>query len=264
MRSIPQNPRSAHRAHPGAAGGRQSRPGGGRTEAAAGTPIPRTRGCSRWRAGWRWPRDDRAAARKAFEQALAANPRDNGALTGLVGLDIEAGRKAEARQRVEARLALDAERPVRAGDGGARLRGPGARRQGRGGVAGGGRGRPRTTSRRSAALCRIYYRQNRLGAGAGGGREDGAAAAESAAPQTLAGFLLEAQGRSAKPRPATSGPSQLDPRAAAAANNLAWIYASSGQNLDRALQLAQVAKASLPDVARGQRHAGLGATTRRA
>jgi tetratricopeptide (TPR) repeat protein len=38
-----------------------------------------------------------------------------------------------------------------------------------------------------------------------------------------------------------------DPQAAVAANNLAWIYASKGQNLDVALQLAQTAKAKLPD-----------------
>jgi predicted Zn-dependent protease len=32
-----------------------------------------------------------------------------------------------------------------------------------------------------------------------------------------------------------------------ASNNLAWIYASHGEQLDRALQLAQAAKAELPD-----------------
>src|SRR6185295_18219927 len=35
--------------------------------------------------------------------------------------------------------------------------------------------------------------------------------------------------------------------AAVAANNLAWIYAEEGQNLDVALQLAQTAKAQLPE-----------------
>ena len=34
-----------------------------------------------------------------------------------------------------------------------------------------------------------------------------------------------------------------------AANNLAWIYAEDGTNLDQALQLAQTAKAQLPDSA---------------
>jgi Tfp pilus assembly protein PilF len=38
----------------------------------------------------------------------------------------------------------------------------------------------------------------------------------------------------------------IDPRrAASAANNLAWLYAESGENLDRALELAQNARAHL-------------------
>jgi tetratricopeptide (TPR) repeat protein len=40
---------------------------------------------------------------------------------------------------------------------------------------------------------------------------------------------------------------QLGPELAEAKNNLAYIYADSGQNLDRALELAQDAKALLPD-----------------
>jgi tetratricopeptide (TPR) repeat protein len=39
----------------------------------------------------------------------------------------------------------------------------------------------------------------------------------------------------------------VDPRAAVAANNLAWIYAETGGNLDIALQLAQNAKSQLPE-----------------
>jgi tetratricopeptide (TPR) repeat protein len=41
----------------------------------------------------------------------------------------------------------------------------------------------------------------------------------------------------------------MDPRAAVASNNLAWMYAEQGQNLDTALNLAQAAKAELPEVA---------------
>jgi Flp pilus assembly protein TadD len=42
---------------------------------------------------------------------------------------------------------------------------------------------------------------------------------------------------------------QTDSHAAVAANNLAWIYAHDGSNLDLALQLAQTAKAGLPQSA---------------
>jgi tetratricopeptide (TPR) repeat protein len=38
-----------------------------------------------------------------------------------------------------------------------------------------------------------------------------------------------------------------DPYAAVAANNLAWLYADHGGNLDVALQLARTAKRKLPD-----------------
>jgi Flp pilus assembly protein TadD len=39
----------------------------------------------------------------------------------------------------------------------------------------------------------------------------------------------------------------LTPRAAAAANNLAWIYSEHGGDQDKALQLAQMAKEVAPD-----------------
>ena len=39
----------------------------------------------------------------------------------------------------------------------------------------------------------------------------------------------------------------IDSRAAVAANNLAWIYADRGDQLDVALQLAQTAKSALPN-----------------
>jgi Flp pilus assembly protein TadD len=39
---------------------------------------------------------------------------------------------------------------------------------------------------------------------------------------------------------------QINPRAAVAANNLAWLYAERGEKLETAVQLAQTAHAELP------------------
>jgi tetratricopeptide (TPR) repeat protein len=49
----------------------------------------------------------------------------------------------------------------------------------------------------------------------------------------------------------------IDPMAAVAANNLAWIYTETGGSLDTALQLAQTAKLHLPDLP-SRRHARMG------
>ena len=63
----------------------------------------------------------------------------------------------------------------------------------------------------------------------------------------MAALILEAQGKQDEARRRYERLVEADPRAAVASNNLAWMYASRGEQLDRALQLAQAAKAELPD-----------------
>ncbi len=60
-------------------------------------------------------------------------------------------------------------------------------------------------------------------------------------------MILQMEGKNAEAQKQYEKVMTLDPRAPVAANNLAWIYAESGANLDVALQLAQTAKAGLPD-----------------
>ena len=62
-------------------------------------------------------------------------------------------------------------------------------------------------------------------------------------------MILQAQNKTAEAAQQYEKVMQAEPRAAVAANNLAWLYADSGQKLDQALQFAQAAKAELPDVA---------------
>jgi tetratricopeptide (TPR) repeat protein len=70
----------------------------------------------------------------------------------------------------------------------------------------------------------------------------------SVAPATMVGIISEAQGDRATAATWYDKALQIDPRAAPAANNLAWIYAERGENLDAALQLAQIAYTALPGV----------------
>ncbi len=65
---------------------------------------------------------------------------------------------------------------------------------------------------------------------------------------TLLGMILELQKNTVEARARYKQALDLDPKAAVAANNLAWSYADSGENLDAALELAQTAKAALPDL----------------
>src|SRR5918993_5120918 len=63
----------------------------------------------------------------------------------------------------------------------------------------------------------------------------------------MLGTILELQGRKDEAKARYNKALQTDPRAAVAANNLAWIDANNNGNLDVALQLAQTAKAQLPN-----------------
>lgn len=64
---------------------------------------------------------------------------------------------------------------------------------------------------------------------------------------TMSGMILMAQGQTEPAKKRFEEVLAIDPRAAIAANNLAWMHAESGENLDTALKLAQIATAQVPD-----------------
>jgi len=64
---------------------------------------------------------------------------------------------------------------------------------------------------------------------------------------TMVGMIFEAQGKKDEAKKAYEKIYEHNPKAAIAANNLAVLLAQEGTNLDRALNLAQAAKAQLPD-----------------
>jgi tetratricopeptide (TPR) repeat protein len=60
-------------------------------------------------------------------------------------------------------------------------------------------------------------------------------------------MLMQATNRRAEAKERYQKALSIDPSAAVAANNLAWLQAEDGGNLDVALRLAQTAKARLPE-----------------
>jgi len=64
----------------------------------------------------------------------------------------------------------------------------------------------------------------------------------------MVALLFEQEHNPAAAQKAYERTLEIDPHAAVAANNLAWRYAESGEKLDVALQLAQVAASQAPEV----------------
>ena len=69
----------------------------------------------------------------------------------------------------------------------------------------------------------------------------------SATVMTMVGSLLHKQNRTEQAQAWYERALAVDPQAAMAANNLAYLYAERGADLDVALGLAQTAKSRLPD-----------------
>jgi tetratricopeptide (TPR) repeat protein len=187
------------------------------------------------------------AAAAAFEHALSLDPSHLEALGGLVGLDLVAGRVAEARARIEARLT------VAARDTGLLMLAA------RTFIATKDSERAETILRQAlvldpallpaySMLGQVYFKQNRLDDARREFEQLATRQSSPTSPLTMVGIIQQMQQRPAEARQTFERVLQLDSRSAVAANNLAWIYAESGDNSDVALQLAQTAKAGLPDM----------------
>lgn len=192
-------------------------------------------------------RKNQKSARAAFERALALAPDSVEALAALVALDVSARDFTAAKTRVDAHTASPEARPellllaartyVSTGD-----------------LAGAERLLRRTIDRDPTLLpaygmlARIYLSQKKIDLA----RQEFEALAERqsmpVAALTMAGIILQSQGNQAEAKKRFERALAFDPRAAVAANNLAWIYAEAGENLDGALQLAQTAARAAPDV----------------
>lgn len=191
-------------------------------------------------------RNNPSAARAAYERALALTPGYFEAVGGLVALDLSSKQFAPAIKRVEAALAAEPDR--------VELLTLAARAYDQAGQP----DKAEQTLRRVVAvdprflggyalLAQLYVKRGRI--------DDARREFETivkrdpraVGPRTMVGILLQTQGKRDEARrwyEATIADLTVAP---VAANNLAYIYAEDGTNLDAALQLAESAKKEMPD-----------------
>lgn len=191
-------------------------------------------------------RNNRTGARAAFERAIKARPTHLEAISGLVQLDLADRRADAARTRVDAAVAANpkgagtlllASRTYSAlGDW------PRAERLAQDAIE----ADPANLDA-YGWLGRIYVAQKKLDNAIGQFTTIADRQPKSVPAHTILGMLFEMQQRPSEATARYERALEADPRAAVAANNLAWILATTGGNLDRALELARVARAQLPD-----------------
>jgi len=187
------------------------------------------------------------AARVEFDRALERRTDDIEAIGGLVALDMAAGNVASARARVDARitagptpaLLILAARVYATSHDSSRAESflKQAISLDSGYVAA------------YSALAQLYLVQHKLDAAQAEFEAVLERSPKSVAAYTMIGVLLQAKGDVEGARDRFERALQIDPEAGVAANNLAWIYAQSGGNLDVAMHLAQTAQKRMPGVA---------------
>ena len=191
---------------------------------------------------------DIVKARHAFTRALQLDPRSLDALSGLVATDLAAKRPADARRRLDAYLAqaqhstplllLAARTYIASGD-------PTKAEAVLERVV---QGDP-SNLQAYDILGRLYLSQRKLEQARERFAELARRQPESPAAATMVGMILQMQNKTQEAELQFEAILERHPKAAAAANNLARLYADRGQDLDRALTLALLAREQMPEEA---------------
>jgi tetratricopeptide (TPR) repeat protein len=188
---------------------------------------------------------DQAGARAAYSRALAADPRSYQALAGLLTAEMQSKNLGGAKALIDKQLALMPNDPnvLLMGAQTYEALGDNAEME---------KLLKKTVEADAqslqayAMLGKMYYQQGRLDLARRELERYVTTAPLSVPGNTMLATILELQGRKDDAKARYNKVLQIDPRAAVAANNLAWLDANSDGNLDVALQLAQTAKAQLP------------------
>lgn len=191
-------------------------------------------------------RHDLAAARAAFARSLEVDPASSEALAGLVALDLGAKDSPAALRRIEGRLSAAPE-DARAWFLAARtyaIVGNAAQTE---------RALLKTVAldpanvQAFAMIGDIYGIKGDVGRAVQQFQAWAVREPKSVAAHTMVALLLERLNRLPEAKTAYERVLDLDPHAAVAANNLAWLTSEQGGNLDQASELAQMAKSQAPD-----------------
>ena len=189
---------------------------------------------------------DFAGARREFDEALKLAPASTDALNGLIALDFAERRPDAAKSRIAERV-RDEKAPVDL-----------LMLGGRTYMAAGESAEAEKMYRRVlvtdpsflpaySALAQLYLKERRLNEALAEFDSLAKRDRKPVAALTASGMILETQGKKSEARQRYERALATDPAAAVAANNLAWMHAEAGENLDVALQLAQTAYSKLPE-----------------
>jgi Flp pilus assembly protein TadD len=194
----------------------------------------------------RLAKSDSPGAKRSFDRALELDPSHVQAMAGLVALDVTNKQIGAARSKVEGWLAKS--------PGNAALHLLAARTY--------AMDRDLVRAEQSlrkvieidpavleaySALGQIYMATNRLQEALQEFEEIAKRKPKSIGAHTLIATILQVQNRIPEAQERYRRVLALDARSPVAANNLAWIYAETGGNLDVAVDLALTARAGLPD-----------------
>ena len=191
---------------------------------------------------------DYAGARKAFVRALELAPKSTEALAGLVSLDLFEKKPADARARVDQRLAQEpnsVELLMLASQVYSNqrdfTRAEASLRKAIQSDAG--------TSRAYSMLASVLLAAGKLDAARTEFDQMAQRDSKDVAAATMAAMIVHSQGKRADAKKRYEAIINATPTATVAANNLAWIYQEDGEKLDDALRLAQSAAARMPNSA---------------
>jgi tetratricopeptide (TPR) repeat protein len=190
-------------------------------------------------------KNDVIGARAALERAQKLDPKSIDLLAAWIATDLKGGNPTGARARMDQRLkegtspallVLAARTYMATND-----------------PAGAERALRQAIEADPASLTpyemlgQLYLAQKKLDQARAEFEVAAAKQSKPVGPLTMSGMILMTQGQTALARKRFEDVLAINPRAVIAANNLAWMRAEAGDDLDTALKLAQTATAQAPD-----------------